>query len=276
MRPSRITDPEFRNAVAELAVPGMGTESVAPLLADLIGFLRPRRVLEVGMGYTTPFLAAALAGTEEQARAESEALAVKTRRHLDAGGELDDSWLLEHPPLVTPASHLTPHRPKMVAVDDLSMEDSSARQVLEVLRKLRLADFVSVIDTDLRTSRDLLPEDSTPIDFAWVDAWECLYFFDHFWELINPDGGMVVMHYLTTYPEGEALIRYIKAFQRSNPGELETVNLLEPHKLMQNSITVLRRTSGVHSLRYAETGGKIKYSGQLQADAAAHSQRHAD
>ena len=35
---------------------GMGTESVAPFLRSLVRMIRPYRILEVGAGYTTPFL----------------------------------------------------------------------------------------------------------------------------------------------------------------------------------------------------------------------------
>ena len=37
-------------------VPGMGTESAAPFLRSLVRMIRPNRILEVGAGYTTPFL----------------------------------------------------------------------------------------------------------------------------------------------------------------------------------------------------------------------------
>ena len=35
---------------------GMGTESVAPFLRSFVQMVRPNRILEVGAGYTTPFL----------------------------------------------------------------------------------------------------------------------------------------------------------------------------------------------------------------------------
>ena len=35
---------------------GMGTESAAPFLRSLVRMIRPYRILEVGAGYTTPFL----------------------------------------------------------------------------------------------------------------------------------------------------------------------------------------------------------------------------
>jgi acyl-CoA synthetase (AMP-forming)/AMP-acid ligase II/acyl-CoA reductase-like NAD-dependent aldehyde dehydrogenase len=47
-----------------------------------------------------------------------------------------------------------------------------------------------------------------------------------------------------TYPEGEAALRYFSRFQQAHPNEMEIVNLLEPHKLRQNSVTaapVVRR-----------------------------------
>lgn len=270
---SRTARPDFHEAVAPLMVPGMGTERLAPLLADLVRFLRPRCALEVGMGYTTPFLAAALAVTEETVRAESEALAGKTRKHTEHGS-LKEAWLLDNPALATPSEYLEPYAPRLVALDDFSMDDSSAPHVLKVLEELGLADVVDVVNTGLSEAHGILAQRGEWIDFAWVDAWECLYFFDHFWELIDPDGGLVVMHYLTTYPEDDALLRYIEGFRKNNPGEIEVVNLLEKHKLMQNSITVLRRTSAQKPRRYARTGGQVDFSEQLHADARAQMARH--
>ncbi|HWO60368.1 MAG TPA: class I SAM-dependent methyltransferase [Umezawaea sp.] len=259
----------FRTAVEKLRVPGMGTETVAPLLSTLVQLVRPRTVLEVGMGYTTPFLAAALAGVEEQVRAESLALAEKSRPYLAEGVDFEDRWLYAEPALLTPDFYVEPYRTRFVAIDNLSIPDSSAPRVRAVLEQLGLADRVTVVNADLRESIDLLPEDFAPIDLAWVDAWECLYFFDHFWDLINPAGGLVVMHYLMTYPEGEAIIDYIAKVQRARPGELEVVNLLEPHKLVQNSVTVLRRTSAGKHPGHADPGGALRY-GALRENAATH------
>lgn len=263
------TDAAFAAAVDRLRVPGMGTEAVAPFLACLVHLVRPRRVLEVGMGYTTPFLLAALAEVERQVGAEATALAAKTRDRLARPGRLDDEWLVAEPPLAAPEFYLEPYRPEFVAVDNLSIPDSSAGRVREVLAELGLDGRVTVVNADLSKSLDRLPPGFAPIDLAWVDAWECLYFVDHFWDLINPDGGLVVMHYLMTYPEGEAILRYLAGLQRSRPGELEVVSLLEPHKLTQNSVTVLRRTGGLSKRSYARTGGRLDYSEDLHARATA-------
>jgi len=260
-------DAAFEAAVKRLLVPAAGTEVVAPLLSSLVQLHRPRRVLEVGMGYTTPYLAAALAHVADQVRTESAALAAKTTRHLESGRLLDTDWVYAEPALRAPGFYLEPYEPQFVAVDDLSIPDSSAGQVLEVLQTLGLDDRVQVINANVRECRDLLPEDFAPIDLAWVDAWECLYFFDHFWDLINPDGGLLVMHYLMTYPEGEAIINYIRKIQQSRPGELELVNLLEPHKMLQNSLTVIRRTSAGKARSFARPGGKLDFDGELRREA---------
>lgn len=225
------------------------------------------------MGYTTPFLAAALADSERAFEEESAALAAKTRSYLDNGSALDEAWLNTEPALAVPAQYLEPYRPRLVAVDDLSLADSSADRVKDALDELGLTERVTIVNAPLKACRHLLPEDFTPIDFAWVDAWECLFFLDHFLDLINPDGGLVALHYLMTYPEGEAILRYLDRMQRSRPGEIQVMSLLEPHKLVQNSITLVRRTGGAPR-RYAGIGGEIRYDEELRESARAYTAGH--
>ena len=43
---------------------GMGTENVGAFLRSMVMMLRPKRVLEIGAGYTTPFLLEALINNE--------------------------------------------------------------------------------------------------------------------------------------------------------------------------------------------------------------------
>lgn len=265
----RVFSPDFQVAVEKLRIPGMGTEAVAPLLALLINLVRPQRVLEVGMGYTTPFLAAALAEVAEQIAGEARTLAAKSRPYLTEGTELDEQWLNAEPPLARPEFYLNCYRPELVAVDDLSIPGSSAAKAQEVLRELGLTDLVTIINANLQDCKEFLSSSFAPIDLAWVDAWECLYFFDHFWELINPDGGLVIMHYLLTYPEGNAILKYLEKIRQARPDDLEIISLLEPHKLMQNSITLLRRTSNVRAISYAQRGGQLSYDEALRNAAAA-------
>jgi predicted O-methyltransferase YrrM len=269
-------DRRFQAVVERLRMPGMGTEVVAPLLASLIHLVRPRRVLEIGMGHTTPYLARALAEVEELVAAEAEGLARKTLPYLRDGRELDEEWIEAEPALLTPSRYVEPFRPRLVAIDDFSDSGSSAPRVTRALDELGLADRVTVVNADLRNAVERLPDEWRPIDFAWVDAWDCLYFFENCWELIDPDGGIVVMHYLMTYPEGEAILRYIAESQRLRPGEFEVLSLLESHKLRQNSMTVIRRTSGATPRKYSDTGQRPRLGGRVRADALALARSLAD
>jgi hypothetical protein len=138
------------------------------LLACLLKLVRPQRVLEVGMGYTTPFLAGALAEVAEDVRAESLALAAKSRSYLDAGAPLDEQWLNAAPSLLAPEFYCTDYRPRLVAVDDLSIVESSSGRVGDVLHELSLEHLVTVVNADLRDCVKHFPDDFLPIDFAWV------------------------------------------------------------------------------------------------------------
>lgn len=268
----RPVSPAFTTTVAQLRVPGMGTEAVAPFLASLIRMTRPRRVLEIGMGYTTAFLAVALAEAREQAAEESRLLAEKTQPYLSSGAPLDDAWLRAEPPFAAPAAYLEPYEPVFVAVDDRSIPESSAGRVEEILAELGLSGQVTFVDSPLREVGAALPHGFEPIDLAWVDAWDCLYFLDHFLDRINPAGGVAVLHYLMTYPEGEAILRYLAGLQRTRPGQLEVLNLLEPHKLRQNSVTMIRRTAAA-TPQYGGAGGRICFGDEMREHAAACADR---
>lgn len=270
-----VSDRDFRAAVERLRVQGMGTEVVAPLLSHLIYMTRPRSVLEVGMGYTTPFLARALADVEEMVVEEAPALVAKTQPYLDSGRALDDEWLNADPALLVPEHYTTRQPSRFVAVDDMSGTYTSAPRVQAVLEDLGLADRVTLVNAELRDCVELLPAGFLPIDFAWVDTWDCLYFFDKFWPYINPGGGMVAFHYLMTYPEGEAVLDYIATSQRLHPGEFEVLNLLESQKMRQNSLTVIRRTSGEATRQYGEVGHKARLDDQVRKDVMALADRTA-
>lgn len=65
-------------------------------------------------------------------------------------------------------------------------------------------------------------------------------------------------------------MEYIAEFPRTRPGELEIVNLLEPHKLIQKSVTILRRTSGARPRQWGTDDGARADYPRIQAAAAAH------
>jgi len=218
---------EFMASTRSLLVREMGTETAAPLLYWLIRTVRPRHVLEVGMGYTTPFLAQAL-----QDNANAFAAEKKSLTEAVPNGEL----ALEYPHY-----YEDPHEPELVCVDRLSDAASSAPKVLGVLDDLGLAHRCHVIEGDLRECGPQVRERLAVVDFAWIDTWDTLAFVREYWDLINPAGGILAVHYLMTYPEGRMVLRYLESLRGPDGGRLEVTNLLEPHKVGQNSTTLIRR-----------------------------------
>ena len=256
MHPTRA----FLRSVEPLRMPTMGTENVAPLLYELVRLARPRRVLELGMGYTTPFIALALDQLVGEARSERDELAAKTAPYLDGSRTLDAGWLARPPALAAPAFYEDPYVPTFVAADHLRGAGSSAPRVRQALQDLDLAGRVTILQAEMDDLPSLLPAGTRPFDFAWVDAWECLAFFETFWDDVAPDGGIVLMHYLLTYPEGAAVLDSIRALQRTCPAGMEIVSLLEPHKLSQNSLTLIRKTTAYTDPVYA-SGREIDCGG---------------
>ena len=51
---------EIGKKYLRLLNPGMGTENVGPLIYSLIQIIRPEKVLEVGLGYSTALIAEGL------------------------------------------------------------------------------------------------------------------------------------------------------------------------------------------------------------------------
>lgn len=244
-------DTELLNAAEELRVPVMGSETVAPLLYSLIRFTRPRRVLEVGTGYTTPFIARALADNVADYQQGSKQLTVKTRqllkalsnhRHPDENRKEQEKWVNSDPALASPQFYATPYIPRFLAVDSLTLPTSSAPKVCGVLARLGLRDSVTVLDGDFRSVHDQIEPEFLPFDFAWVDCDHTLDFFDQYWKDINPQDGLLVMHWLLTDKGGETVLEYIKSKWRVN-NDLELVSFWEPHKIAQNSLTIIRKVA---------------------------------
>ncbi|GAA4225103.1 hypothetical protein GCM10022254_06270 [Actinomadura meridiana] len=217
----------FVSAVQPLRVPEMGTDSTAPLLYWLVRTLRPRTVLEVGMGYTTPFLAQAL--KDNKAAFEEE-------RNLLTAGDRESVLPLAHA-----AYYEEPHEPVLVCIDRMTDASSSAPRAQRVLEDLGLSDVCQVIEGDLRGSSDRVKDAVGLLDFAWIDTWDTLAFVREYWDLINPAGGVFAAHYLMTYPEGRAVLRYLESMRGREGGRMEITNLREPHRFAQNSTTLIRR-----------------------------------
>ena len=206
---------------------------------------RPQRLLEVGLGYTSPFLVKALA--------DNLAEFTDDLAQLEAGGGPDSRQAM-----LADSHYKAGYRPKLYAVDDFSGEGSSAPRVLEVLDALDLGALVSVHRGDFRGHGRRLESAALPLDLVWFDAGglaEYVDFIAEFWPLINPNHGMLILHftYWNIIQEQDGVER-ARLVAGSIANELkrqqlvaglkstfEVMSLVEPHKTRQGSATLVRK-----------------------------------
>ena len=191
-------------------VPGYGTEKVAPFLRSLTELTRPQRVLEIGMGYTTPFLLEAIESNIEGLLWDSNC----DKEYLDK-----------------------PYDPKFVVVDNQSLEEDAERAI-DRRSKLQENSLVHFIEGDMMDHSVVdRVRDSGPYDLVWFDCGgpvEYQYFVDYYWNMVKE---YALFHF--TYFRGEP---------NKNNSILSTItdisyrmDIVEPHKFKQGSITMLRK-----------------------------------
>lgn len=238
-------DQEFYQKTDKLKVTGMGTEHVAPLLYSLIRMLRPRRVLEVGLGYTSPFIAQALQDNVEEYLYDKQVLEGKID-DVHRNGVLNDGY------------YNIPYIPKLYAIDDYSIEGTSAPKVLEVIKSLNLDHVVDLTEGDFRGQSKSMNPMAFPLDFVWFDCGghhEYIDFIEEYWPLINSNFGMLLFHFtyweIRGVKDGKdqkkiilgSIANEIKRQQLAAGVQsgFEVLSLLEPHKRRQGSITQIRK-----------------------------------
>ncbi len=249
-----MIDAEFLEATTGLMQPGMGTELMGPLLYQLIRSTRPRRVLEVGIGYTTPFILKALAENSEDFERERRALLEKTRKALLAldrtpsptraeTARIVNAWLAAEPLLANPEFYLEPYCPKLHAIDNRT----HAAPVQEVLDLVARLGFSALLETHISDFRGWTATNrGHPLDLVWFDcgsSTEYLDFLKEYWKFINPNSGYLLLHSTLHSAPLNRVVERLKAGLRGKNGhQFEVLSLLEPHKFHQASATLVRFT----------------------------------
>ncbi|NKB20848.1 MAG: hypothetical protein GKS01_10150 [Alphaproteobacteria bacterium] len=224
---------EFLEKVAPLYNEQMGTENMAPLLHSLINFHRPQRLLEVGAGYTTPFIAQALRDVVD-ARAQ------------EATDPDNPNHVAEH--------YAVPYAPKLLCIDNHTLPSSTSAKVQALMGEMGLDDLVDFVEADITEYSEQIDQSFLPLDFVWFDCGalkEYFLFFNNFWRFVNPKGGLLLMHSTLTNLEISTFIKSIKLLQATSDfNNIEILSLLEPHKKAQSSVTMFRRTTEVEETIY--------------------------
>ena len=196
---------------------GMGTENVGPLLRTLVQMVRPQRILEVGAGYTTPFILDGLKANEE----------------IFDDGNLDPSY---------EKWYKSNNDPKLVIIDTDSLPQLESEYVEHIHGKFQ------------GRSQELF-EKYGEFDMIWFDCGGPQEYQDFLAEYWNICSHYMIFHY--TFFQGQpttaidvisvAIDGWTRLMGSSN---VQRIDILEPHKAGQGSVTMLRkvpRTSRLHS-----------------------------
>ena len=252
----------FHKIADELMAPGMGTENVGQFLYSLVRMTRSWRLLEVGLGYTTPFLAQALKDAAQDFQDDIEIFKNPKGQVL----RLSELSLEYYRQSFSATLH---------AIDDYSIEHTSAPKVLEALKRLGLDDIVTVHEGDFRGMSQKFDTASLPFDLVWFDCGgpaEYVQFLEEYWPLIKPDGGILILHF--TYwdiapdqkpdtPANMVMGSIANEIRRQQAkagldAEFEVLSIVEPHKRRQGSVTTIRRLGAESRIRDREFTDDIR------------------
>ena len=187
---------------------GMGTENVGGFLRALAQMVRPNRILEIGAGYTTPFLLEALINNER----------------VFNDGNLEEAYFKNYD-----------YAPKLVVIDDMSLDDLMKKPGMNNLITSKYIDF---IEGKFEDKADFLLNKYGNFDFVWFDCGgttEYEIFMDQYWHLCSR---YVLFHFTYSNGKPNAVHNTILDKITGNPSIFDIV---EPHKNRQGSITMVNK-----------------------------------
>jgi len=188
---------------------GMGTENVGGLLRAMAQMLRPKNILEIGAGYTTPFLLEALINNE--------------RVYDD--GNLDPLYFKDYV-----------YDSKLVVIDNMSLGELRKKPGMKQIISSKYIEFV---EGNFEGKAGMLAEKYGDFDFVWYDCGgsaEYKVFMDEYWDICSD---YIFFHF--TYSSGSP--NQLRDIILNNvTGNPSIFDIVEPHKSRQGSITMVRKS----------------------------------
>jgi predicted O-methyltransferase YrrM len=197
---------EFLQSIDHLKNPLAGTENTAWFLFSMIKMLKPQRVLEIGIGYTTPFIVQAIKqNTQEYNDIASEI----------NSGNVDFSRLKN----IEINYYLTPKTYTYTGID--TMEQEHCTRVKEWLAS---QSNTELIEENYKTALD---KQADKYNFIWIDAGDYNDYYNILenYTHIFADNAFIVLH---------------NTNRMQLPNFPSSLKLVEENKADQNSLTVLR------------------------------------
>lgn len=188
--------------------PGMGTEVVAPFLRSMVQMVRPNRILEIGAGYTTPFLLEGLVNNEQ----------------VFNDGNLNSDYFENYT-----------YDPKLVVIDDMSLGDIKKKPGMNAMLQSPYIEFVEGL---FQNQAKAIYKKYGEFDFVWFDCGgseDYKKFLEEYWFICSD---YIFFHY--TYSDGVPN-QNLKAILSTIANEPFRIDIIEPHKLRQGSITIIKK-----------------------------------
>ena len=189
---------------------GMGTENVGPLLRTLVQMIRPQRILEVGAGYTTPFLLDGLKANEE----------------IFDEGNLDPSYKKWYE---------LNNNPRLVVIDTDPLPQLDSKYIEHIQGKFQ------------GRSQELF-EKYGEFDMIWFDCGAPQEYHDFLTEYWDICSHYMIFHYTFFQGQPTTAIDIISSSidgwtRLMGESNVQRIDILEPHKVEQGSITMLKKVS---------------------------------
>ena len=187
---------------------GMGTENVGGFLRAMAQMLRPKNILEIGAGYTTPFLLEAL---------------VNNKRVYD-DGNLEPSYFKNYV-----------YDPKLVVIDNMDQGELRKKPGMSEIISSKYTDF---LEGNFEGKAEILRRKYDSFDFVWLDCGgedEYKHFMDKYWDICS---GYIFFHF--THSQGIPNVKHDIILNRMT-GNPSVFDIVEPHKNRQGSITMVRK-----------------------------------
>ena len=230
-----MLDDAFRADASDLISQSMGTEVVAPFLYNLIMFERPRKVLEIGAGYTSIYILKALF--------DCDSLIKEEKNNGNSNNLINPNYFNN----IRPA--------QLHIIDNFAHGKTNADKVSQKAKDMGFEGLLKFHEGDFFNFADKLPKEDLPFDLIWLDCGD-LNAYEHFknfyFPLVNKNGGLILIHSLQTNFHGQMFLKNLKLEQATvNFNKYELISILEPHKLRQNSLTILKSVENLRTNIYS-------------------------
>lgn len=198
-----------------------GTENMSLVLYSLVRFAKPKKLLEVGMGHSTLFLAYALKDIKLQIESQP----------------LNHRWLEENF-----KEFKNEYNPVLDVIDDLSEKHQPFNYYQNLLKENNLDVNVNLVNSEFW---DFYNSSDQDYDFIWFDA-GCMADYYLIMQRIYPNlvrGGIIVFHNTVSTMEEKLFETTLKLYSKENKlQDLEIITIAEPHKRYQNSFTICKKS----------------------------------